>query len=57
MKSLLRQFVRGEAGQDLIEYGLLASLISVCALTVILTVGTSINSWYQTLGTQVSATP
>ena len=35
MKNLINRFVREEEGQDLIEYALLAGLISlVCVLTI-----------------------
>ena len=35
MKNLINRFVREEAGQDLIEYALLAGLISlVCVLAI-----------------------
>jgi pilus assembly protein Flp/PilA len=32
MKNLFARFVREEAGQDLIEYSLLAAIISICAI-------------------------
>ncbi len=37
--TILRRFVRAEHGQDLIEYGLLAALIAVVAVTAITTLG------------------
>lgn len=39
MKNLLRQLIRQENGQDLIEYGLLAAFISVVAITTIKLIG------------------
>lgn len=39
MKYFLRQLIRGESGQDLIEYGLLAAFISVVALVTIKLIG------------------
>lgn len=37
MRSLLAEFARGESGEDLIEYGLLAAFVATLALTVIIT--------------------
>jgi pilus assembly protein Flp/PilA len=36
---ILRRFVRGEHGQDLVEYGMLAALIAVVAVTAVTTLG------------------
>jgi pilus assembly protein Flp/PilA len=46
MASLVKRFARDESGQDLIEYGLLAGTISVVALAVFDSVGTSLNDFY-----------
>jgi Flp pilus assembly pilin Flp len=40
--SVIRRFRRGEEGQDLLEYGLLAALISVFALGAVAGLGTTI---------------
>ncbi len=40
----LRRFVRGEHGQDLIEYGMLAALIAVVVMTAVTTLGTQIRT-------------
>lgn len=40
--SIIRRFGRGEEGQDLLEYGLLASLIAIIALGAIAGVGNTI---------------
>ena len=40
--SVMRRFRRGEDGQDLLEYGLLAALIAVVALGAVATLGTTI---------------
>ena len=37
MKSLIIRFVRGESGEDLIEYGLLAAFVAAVATAVIIT--------------------
>lgn len=36
MKSFIRNFVRDEKGEDLIEYGLLAAFVAAVALAVII---------------------
>jgi Flp pilus assembly pilin Flp len=38
----LRRLIRGEDGQDLMEYGLLASLIAIAALVAVRLVATEI---------------
>src|SRR5262249_8225918 len=57
MKALFARFVREEAGQDLIEYALLAGFISLVAVAAITAVGTGINKVYQNIDTQVGLIP
>jgi pilus assembly protein Flp/PilA len=40
------RFCRDESGQDLIEYGLLAALISIAAITSILALGQALDARY-----------
>ncbi len=49
MKSLFVRFVREDEGQDLIEYALLATLISIVAAGGATAAGTSLNGWYSAL--------
>jgi Flp pilus assembly pilin Flp len=44
VESAIRRLVRSEAGQDLLEYGLLAALIAVVATAAVTTVGARINA-------------
>ena len=46
MKSLFTRFVREERGQDLIEYALLAALISMASILAITGLGTAIQDKY-----------
>ena len=46
MSRLLIRALREECGQDLIEYSLLAGLISLVAVTLITNIGIVVNSWY-----------
>ena len=55
MKALFNRFVREEAGQDLIEYGLLLGIITVATITAIGAIGTKTKSFYQTLCTAIGA--
>jgi len=57
MKTMFKRFVREEAGQDLIEYALLAGFISLVAVVAIQSVGTGVNGVYNNINTQVQAIP
>jgi pilus assembly protein Flp/PilA len=46
MKNLFNRFVREEQGQDLIEYALLAGLISLVCVVAITNVGTKVNALF-----------
>ncbi len=53
MKMLFNRFVREEAGQDLIEYGLLIGVITVGAITAIIAIGPKVASYFTTLNTNL----
>ncbi len=55
MRALFSQFVRDQAGQDLIEYALLAGFISLAAVAAITTIGTALNTLYTNVQTQITA--
>jgi pilus assembly protein Flp/PilA len=55
MTSLLNRFVREEEGQDLIEYALLAGLISIASILAITGLGTAIQGKYTDVGGAVTA--
>jgi Flp pilus assembly pilin Flp len=46
MKKLFGRFVREEAGQDIIEYALLAAFISVVAYLIITQIGLDVTAIY-----------
>jgi pilus assembly protein Flp/PilA len=46
MKNLITRFVREEEGQDLIEYALIATFVSLAAAVGATALGTSLNNWY-----------
>jgi len=55
MKNLFVRFVREEAGQDLIEYGLLIGLITVGTVALITPIGTKVTAFFQALKTAIGA--
>ena len=57
MKDFISRLVRDEAGQDLIEYALLAGFISLVAIAAIDSVGTGVNSVYNVIDGQGQAIP
>jgi pilus assembly protein Flp/PilA len=46
-------FVRDEQGQDLIEYALLATFVSLVAIAGATVLGEALNNWYNTVGSRV----
>ena len=54
MKNLFNRFVCEEQGQDLIEYALLAGLISLASVVAITALGTAIQGKFTGVGTAVS---
>ena len=55
MKHLIVRLVREDAGQDLIEYALLAGLISLASVVAITALGTAIQGKFTQVGDSVTA--
>ncbi len=56
MRGALRRLIRGDEGQDLLEYGMLAFLICVATLVMLSSVGNIIsNVFWQFIATNVAA--
>jgi Flp pilus assembly pilin Flp len=51
---VLRQFIAGEAGQDLIEYSLLLAAVALAATAAISGTGASVNSLWSILNSRVA---
>ena len=49
MKNLFVRFVREDAGQDLIEYGLLVGIITVAAIVSIEAIGPKVAKYFSDL--------
>jgi len=54
LKNIVGRFVRDEQGQDLIEYALLATFVSLLAIVGAGLLGTALNNWYGTVATNVN---
>jgi pilus assembly protein Flp/PilA len=57
MSSLRRIFARlvsDQQGQDLIEYALLATFVSLVAIVGATALGTALNNWYGSVATNVN---
>ena len=57
MTTFVTSLYAGEEGQDLIEYALLAGLISLVAVAIILNVGTGVNNVWQGVNGTVGLIP
>jgi pilus assembly protein Flp/PilA len=53
MQKLMTRFVREEDGQDLIEYALIATFVSLVAAAGATALGTSLNGWYNAVSGSV----
>jgi pilus assembly protein Flp/PilA len=51
--SMLTNLLKNESGATAIEYGLIAALIAVAAVTVMGTVGTNLSSTFNTVATKL----
>lgn len=54
IKSLALRLIKDEEGQDLIEYALLATFVSLVAIAGATMLGTALQNWYSTVGTAVN---
>lgn len=55
MKSLFLRFVREDEGQDLIEYAFLAVFIALVVTVALGTLGSNLNSKFDSIASQVSS--
>ena len=53
LKNLMLSLVRDEEGQDLIEYALLATFVSLVAIAGATLLGTALNNWYDAVSDRV----
>jgi pilus assembly protein Flp/PilA len=50
----VRQFIREEDGQDVVEYGLLIATIAIVVLVGISVFGNNISAWFTTLAKRIT---
>jgi pilus assembly protein Flp/PilA len=55
MKQLVVRFVRNDEGQDLIEYVLIGTLVSIAVVVGAGALGTELNGWYDKMSKWVTA--
>ena len=55
MTRFVMKFIADESGQDLIEYSLLAGLVSLACVTMVINVGTGVGGVYEDLEQQAAA--
>ena len=51
---MLKKLIRNNKGATAIEYGLIAALIAVAAITAMRSVGTTLNSTFSNVSTQMN---
>jgi Flp pilus assembly pilin Flp len=54
LKNFVARLVKDEQGQDLIEYALLATFVSLVAIVGATALGTALNNWYGQVATNVN---
>jgi pilus assembly protein Flp/PilA len=52
---MLRKFMRNEKGATAIEYGLIATLIAIAAITAMTSVGNKLTTTFNNVGTNLKA--
>jgi Flp pilus assembly pilin Flp len=52
---VIKDLLRDDAGQDLIEYVVLGSFVAIAALAGATLLGTNLNTWYDTLAGWVTS--
>jgi pilus assembly protein Flp/PilA len=53
MKNLVARFVKDESGATAIEYGLIAAGISLAIITIVNTLGTTLNNKFTSINTSL----
>jgi pilus assembly protein Flp/PilA len=55
MKDLFQNLIRGEEGQDLVEYALLAALLSIVSIAALQVLGPVIASVWERISSAISS--
>jgi len=54
MNKMIQRFIRDEAGQDIIEYALLAAFISIIAIAEIKLIGPQVSTYFHNVQTSLT---
>jgi pilus assembly protein Flp/PilA len=54
MKNIVARFLKDESGATAIEYGLIAAGIALAIITIVQTIGTTLNTKFTTLSTELA---
>ena len=54
MYNTIKEFAKDESGATAIEYGLIAALVSVAAVTALTNVGNSLNTMFSSVSTTLN---
>ena len=54
MRNFITRFAKDESGATAIEYGLIAALIAVAAITAMTSLGTSLSGTFSNVSTEVA---
>ena len=57
MKSMTTKLLKDQSGQDIIEYALLAGLVSLVVVSTVLNVGSGVNGIWNGVSTQMAGIP
>jgi len=55
LRDLALRLLRDDAGQDLIEYALLATFVALVAIAGATLLGTALNGWFTSISSSVSS--
>jgi Flp pilus assembly pilin Flp len=53
---MIKQFLRDDSGQDVVEYGLLIATIAIVVLLATAAFGQNIGAWFNSLATRITTT-
>jgi len=55
MQNIVMRLIREDAGQDLIEYGLLVGVVTAVSAATVSAIGTKVGTWFDALKTAIGA--
>jgi pilus assembly protein Flp/PilA len=52
--TFVKRFINDDEGQDMVEYALLLGFIAIIAVVAVGTIGTKVNSYFTSIGSQLT---